>query len=297
MIREVTRDDAAELAALFNEISRAQYGDDDITPTSVAEWFDLPGLVAIVHEDASGRLTAYGDLQRSADDVYAWLDLREHPEHPGTAAGVLDRMEHEAAARPGTTLRTFPNEHDHSLRELLAARGYAEVRGHFQMLIELDGAVPAPEWPAGLDVSAMRPGEEHAVHEAVMEAFEDHWGFVREPFERWRVHSLDRETFDPSLWWVARDGGELAGVCLCAMHQSGDPTLGWVDVLAVRKPWRRGGLGSAFLREAFREFGRRGCTRVGLGVDGENTTGAVRLYERAGMHVERRSATWEKRVS
>ena len=34
--------------------------------------------------------------------------------------------------------------------------------------------------------------------------------------------------------------------------------------------------------------------RVGLGVDSENRTGAVRLYERAGMHVERRSDTWEK---
>ena len=32
-----------------------------------------------------------------------------------------------------------------------------------------------------------------------------------------------------------------------------------------------------------------------LGVDGENTTGAVRLYERAGMHVTRRYDTWELR--
>ena len=296
MIRDVTKEDAPELAALLNEISRAQYGDEDISATAVAEWFDLPELVAVVHEDESGRLTAYADLQRSADGVYAWVDLREHPEHPGTAAGILDRMEREAAGRPGTTLRTFPNEHDHSLRELLAARGYTEVRSHFQMLIELDGEVPAPAWPAGLEVSTMRAGEEEAVYEADMEAFADHWGFVREPFERWRVRML-RELFDPGLWWVAREGGEIAGICLCALHQSGDPTLGWVDTLGVRRPWRKRGLGTALLLEAFREFGRRGCTRVGLGVDAENTTGAVRLYERAGMHVERRSDTWEKRLS
>jgi mycothiol synthase len=45
---------------------------------------------------------------------------------------------------------------------------------------------------------------------------------------------------------------------------------------------------------SFREFRSRGRERVGLGVDGENTTGAVRLYERAGMHVARRSDTYER---
>ena len=33
---------------------------------------------------------------------------------------------------------------------------------------------------------------------------------------------------------------------------------------------------------------------VALGVDAENTTGAVALYERVGMHVVRRSDTWER---
>jgi hypothetical protein len=32
---------------------------------------------------------------------------------------------------------------------------------------------------------------------------------------------------------------------------------------------------------------------VGLGVDSENLTGATRLYEKAGMHVERQNDTYE----
>jgi ribosomal protein S18 acetylase RimI-like enzyme len=35
-------------------------------------------------------------------------------------------------------------------------------------------------------------------------------------------------------------------------------------------------------------------TPVGLEVDSENETGATHLYERAGMHVSRRYATYEK---
>jgi hypothetical protein len=47
---------------------------------------------------------------------------------------------------------------------------------------------------------------------------------------------------------------------------------------------------------SFAELARRGASRVGLGVDAQNTTGAVRLYRRAGMHAERTSDIWEKRV-
>jgi ribosomal protein S18 acetylase RimI-like enzyme len=51
------------------------------------------------------------------------------------------------------------------------------------------------------------------------------------------------------------------------------------------------------LHHSFRDFRSRGATRVGLGVDARNTTGAVELYERVGMHVTRRNDTYEKRLS
>ena len=64
--------------------------------------------------------------------------------------------------------------------------------------------------------------------------------------------------------------------------------------LAVRRPWRQHGLGMALLRHSFGEFHRRGARKVGLGVDSENTTGATRLYERAGMHVAQQFDFFEK---
>jgi mycothiol synthase len=53
-------------------------------------------------------------------------------------------------------------------------------------------------------------------------------------------------------------------------------------------------LGLALLRHAFRAFRARGMTGAALDVDAENLTGAVRVYERAGMHVAKRSDTYEK---
>jgi ribosomal protein S18 acetylase RimI-like enzyme len=73
--------------------------------------------------------------------------------------------------------------------------------------------------------------------------------------------------------------------------------VGWVRSLGVRRPWRRRGLGLALLLASFGAFWERGTRTIGLGVDGENTTGAVRLYEKAGMRVELRIDRFERVLS
>ena len=50
------------------------------------------------------------------------------------------------------------------------------------------------------------------------------------------------------------------------------------------------------LEEAFGEFYRRGESRCALGVDANNTTGATRLYERAGMRVLWEAVIFEKEL-
>ncbi len=55
-------------------------------------------------------------------------------------------------------------------------------------------------------------------------------------------------------------------------------------------------MGLAFLQHSFGEFYRRGKRKVSLGVDAENLTGALRLYEKAGMHVHRQFDTYEKEI-
>ena len=52
------------------------------------------------------------------------------------------------------------------------------------------------------------------------------------------------------------------------------------------------GLGEGLLRTAFATLHARGLRRVGLGVDAENVTGALRLYERAGMRKVGQTDNW-----
>jgi mycothiol synthase len=199
----------------------------------------------------------------------------------------------EAAPGIRVTLHTGANSENIAAQLLLEKHGFKLVRTFWRMKIELEELPPAPTWPAGITVRTFTPGMEHAVFEADEEAFQDHWGHIPGRFEEWERWTLKREGFDPSLWFLAMDGDEVAGFSLCKDEKEAG---GWVHVLGVRRPWRRKGVGLALLHHAFGEFYRRGIGNVYLGVDSQNLTGATRLYERAGMHVVRRNFSYEKEL-
>jgi ribosomal protein S18 acetylase RimI-like enzyme len=71
---------------------------------------------------------------------------------------------------------------------------------------------------------------------------------------------------------------------------------GWVKDIVVTESERGRGLGTALLRHAFREYGARGANRVGLKVDSNNPTGALRLYESVGFSVDRTYRIWAKQL-
>jgi mycothiol synthase len=296
-LRTPTRADAPEIAAICNEASQALHGEADLEAGTVEDWFELADLGMFL-ADRDGAMAGYADVRRDDDGRQFPIDVRIRPSAESAGPVLLRAAEEWARERaaPDAVLRAFANEHDAALQTLFAGAGYRVIRHSFQMRIELPETIDPPEWPDGISVRTFEDRDEKAVYEANQESFEDHWDHHRVPIEDWRVFMKGASIFDPSLWWLAEDGDEIAGICLNSWHFSGDHTFGWVGVLGVRRPWRRQGLGLALLRHSFADFKERGAMKVGLGVDGENTTGAVRLYERAGMRPARRNDTFEKPV-
>jgi mycothiol synthase len=144
------------------------------------------------------------------------------------------------------------------------------------------------------------PDEFEAGLRAGLEAFRDHWGYVERPFEvRWAEFMHDVETnddYDPTLWFVAMDGNHIAGTAWCDLKTTEEPTAGYIDVLAVRRDYRKRGIGLALLLHIFNELHRRGQRKARLTVDAGNLSGALRLYERAGMKVLRQIEIYEKEL-
>jgi len=175
---------------------------------------------------------------------------------------------------------------------LLTARGYREVRRFWEMTIELgDDPQPEPVLADGLQIDLFSADRARAYHAALEEAFAEHWGHDPEPYETWWQRQLAKPDHDPSLWFLVRDGDEVAAAARNDPERSGG---GWVGALGVRPAWRGRGLAKALLLHSFREFHRRGDRRVGLGVDSANATGATQLYESVGMAIDTEQIVWER---
>src|SRR5579885_3858642 len=77
------------------------------------------------------------------------------------------------------------NRNEVGLR-LLEENGFTRVRYFWRMAIEMDAAPPMPEWAEGITLRTFTPEMTRAVYDADEEAFEDHWGYMRSPFEDWQ---------------------------------------------------------------------------------------------------------------
>ena len=140
-------------------------------------------------------------------------------------------------------------------------------------------------------ISVAHPDDGREFFAALDEAFSDHWEHHGRPFEEWWERRSATPNYDPTLWFLVRDGDEIAAVARSEANRNGG---GYVGHLGVRRPWRKRGLGLAMLHRVFGECYARGITRIGLGVDAESLTGATRLYERAGMKVKEHFVRYEK---
>lgn len=223
-----------------------------------------------------------------------------HPDHRGRGLGewMLDVIEARAAEVASRTteaaarrLVVWCEDSDLARRASLDRRGFVAVRQYYEMAIDLRPAPAAPRWPDGVAARGFRPGmDDEAVYRADLEAFSEHHLFQPRPYEEWRVFHVDAADGDVTLWWLAWAGDELAGYVIPCESDRGAV----IGDLGVRARWRGRGIGSALLLAAFATLRDRGQTVARLYVDALNVTGAVRVYEAAGMHISRRFDVLEK---
>jgi mycothiol synthase len=304
-VRAAATGDLEAVANLISTCDIAEHGEPDYTLEDLRVDWQNPELNlktdTWVVATPGGRVVGYGAMF-NRENVRLYVDAYVNPEFCGQGIGTYLARTGEARARqqvpeapPGVRVSLFNpiSNGNHAARALLEREGYTVARHFWRMHIDMDQAPPAAEWPAGISVRTFIPGQDdRAAFEAMQEAFRDHWGHVPWRFETWRQLMIKREDFDPSLWFLAMDGDEIAGGSLCFSYSR----EGWVDELGVRRPWRRQGLGLALLHHSFGEFYRRGQHRVALGVDSQSTTGATRLYQRAGMHIARQYDSYQKEL-
>lgn len=314
-VRGAQPEDVEPALELFNAWSHSVIQENEITDANAIrnEWsspgFDPDQDIRLVFA-SNGEMAGYIEVWTTVNPpVHPWTWGRVHPKYEDTGIGTwllqwAEMRALKALQELPEGLRFAPRVGTYRPAEkpkrLFVDMGYHHIRSSYTMIIEMEGPVPEPEVPEGITVRTYNAKTDAAdAYHAMEDSFRDHFGFVKQPFEeglnRFR-HFWEDEGSDPTLMFLAMDGNEIAGINLCRPQSFDDPQMGWVGTLGVRRAWRKHGIGLALLRHSFNEFYRRGKRKVGLGVDAENLTGALRLYESAGMHVHRVFDLYEKEL-
>jgi ribosomal protein S18 acetylase RimI-like enzyme len=282
--RPASRDDLRAVVDLFCAYDVAFRGGPDTDDADFTDDWDKPGFdwsaSTLVLADAS-RLVGFGTVVDEYADVMTAADRTD----------LVPRLLEWVEQHPGS-LEHYVPEPDRARHEAMSARGWRPARRFWRMRRELDGPTPEPRWADGVTVRAYdRPHDDGAVHALITTSFREIGGQHERSFAEWSSLLLDTDRFDAELYLVAESAGEVVGT---ALSQPMGEDYGFVRQLAVAPGHRGRGLGLALLHECFRRHAARGLPATVLGVDAGNPTGALALYEKAGMRVVEQFTRWDR---
>lgn len=309
---------ASDIAALVELMSAVEIADgtfEIMTAETLANLFanrnDFDPERHLLLAEIDGRLVAYSEQLRAIRDggrvydTYGWVHPDRRRRGLGRAMlGHGEASQRERAAAEVASGETRPAELGSWSTEtalgnsaLLEDAGYTPVRWFFTMIRADVAEIPDVPLPAGLELRPLSADRARDIVLADFDAFRDHWG-AAEHTEADIRRILDDPETDLSLWQVAWSGDEIAGSVQPGIYATDNAAQGirrgWLERVSVRRPWRRRGLARALMSAAMLELRRRGMDSIALGVDAENSSGALGLYEGLGFRVDKRAAAYRK---
>lgn len=315
-LRPGTLDDYKLVFDLVNASSLHLFGSVDLTDPELIrnDWqdpkFDMGKSTRMAFAPDGTLVGALEVWDTGNPPVHPWIWFCVHPDYAenGVADALLDWAESRAAeaeSRVPEGIRFAPRTgfpvQNTRFKALVESRGFKYDRSFYRMEAAFDGPPEVPPLSEGIVIRPYHPETElEAVVRTMIDSFRDHYGFVERPFEdeltSFHHHFLGDPLYDPSLWFVAMDGDEMVGISICRAEDYENPENGFVNELGVRRAWRKRGIASALLKTSFAEFHRRGKKGAALGVDADSLTGALKIYERAGMRPARQYDNYEKEL-
>ncbi|HVF26166.1 MAG TPA: GNAT family N-acetyltransferase [Anaerolineales bacterium] len=294
-VRPAKYDDINAIHELIARQNFFDYGDELRTADDVQKiWESINIETETCTAHADGYLAGYAELLEG-DSIYIYLADRGNVD---LAFQLLTIMEEKALVHKLDKVQLFTkvSEKNNSLLQLFASNGYKSKLSFIIMQLEMEAPPPPPQWPEGISVRPFVVGQdEQATYQADEEAAEDKGYHEPLNYEAWAKRmSMDRDFFDPDIWFLACQEDEVAGAALNVYHK--DSRTGWVDHLSVRRAWRNNGIGKALLLHSLAEFFRRGVRNVKLSVDSKSLTNAPRLYEQVGMKTVQHYHIYTKEV-
>lgn len=252
--------------------------DDGAVACSLIASVDKPGRVYVdimVDPSVDGPV-----IDGVLDDALAWSLDRAFVEcdRLGYSSVIL-----ESAGMDGET-RLF---------DAFTRAGLSRTRTYWRMERALVGGPADAAVAPGVAAVDLDDDEDlRRVHRLREQTFAEHHAHVPLTFEEYAVIIRSSSGYDPRSAWIAHDDGVDVGLLL-ANDSRAEEGRGWISTVGVVKSHRGRGHAQVLLRTAFDHYRAAGMEGVGLMVDAENPTGALRLYQGVGMTVVEQVHTYE----
>jgi mycothiol synthase len=305
-------DDAA-LSALINAGNAVDGIPHRLTPAQIANWLDHPSRMELDEDlliaEVNGEPVAYaeGGWEQDNDggrNYSVWGQVHPDWRRRGLGTALLrwveDRQGRVAATHPPDVdrrLQSWANESEAGRIALLEGHGYRIARYDYEMERPNLDEIPELPLPAGIELRPAGKEDLRRFWEVEVEVFRDHWGAIDDSEAAFEQMRADPRR-DIGLWVVAWEGDEIVGQVLNRIDREANAELGlergWVSSVGVRRAWRRRGIARSLVAQSLRVLRDAGMTTAGLGVDAENATGAVRVYEAVGFAVVRTERVYRR---
>ena len=299
--------DLGEIVELINTCDEVDRTDSATSIAQLRRNLETPGRdntrdIALWH-NRENQLIGYGNLwiPQSGEEIAGSLEFCVRP---GDRNGSIEseiiawaqaRLQ-EVARERGIQVKLHSGCRDTQTerRAFLEGCGFTPVRYFFTMARSLSEPIPNPEFPAGFRLHRQQIQENaQAYVEMFNQSFIDHWNHFDLTLKELEYFSRN-PNYRPELDLVATaPDGTFAAFCYSQIdleeNQRYDRNVGWIEALGTRRGFRKQGLGRAMLLSGLQGLRDAGVETAKLGVDSQNPSGALRLYESVGFD---RLETW-----
>ncbi len=302
--------DLNRIAHLINTCYTVDEIDNSTSVTELREEFDTPSINKAkdlrLWENESSELVGFGSLwiTEPSKVIDGFLDFYVHPDARGGDLETqiigwgevrMREVKHERAFP--VKLRVGTRDTETNRIVILENHGFASDRYFFKMERSLTEPIPEPQFPKSFILRCMNPEEDvEAWVDLHNNSFIDHWNFHPLTLENLK-HWLKEASYRADLDLIAVTGDNtFAAHCYCHINSEKNTRMGRkqgvVEILGTRRGFRRMGLGKAMLLAGLHQLKKAGMDTARLGVDADNPSGALRLYESVGFRKVRTSINY-----